>query len=160
MAKNDRLCIKINDNLTIAASDLRNVEVRLKVPKKGDTKTMMSKVGYAPNLKAAILLAAKEVPSYSEAKKLDQLKADYEAFIDQVEKVVEQYKLPDSALMLGKSKEIPVGLYGKDFRGEDDSFVVEKGDEEVPSEDVFPETDFDDFEDDEFESGDDFDDWG
>lgn len=116
MAKNDRLCIKINEHLTIAAKDIRNIEVRTKVPKADDPKMTISKVGYVSNLKAALMLCAREVPLVTNAKNLDQLNSDYNSFIKSVESIVDQYKLPDSKQLLGDSEESPVGLYGKDFR--------------------------------------------
>lgn len=143
MSNKDRLCIKINDHLTIAARDIRNIEIRYCIPEKKNGKMIhRTKVGYASTLAGAIKICMKELPLYSNAKNLKQLYTDYDEFVGRVEKIVERYKLPNAKQLLGESEENPRGLYGADLR--------QKGDDDFSSSD-------DDFEDDDWT--DDDDDW-
>lgn len=130
MSNKDRLCIKINEHLTIAARDVRNIEVRYSVSEeKGGKPVRRTKVGYASSLAGALKLCINEVPLYSNAKNLKQLKADYEQFVERVEQIVQEYRLPDAKQLLGASEENPRGLYGEDLRKDaDDDFPSEVDD--------------------------------
>lgn len=135
MAK-DRLKIKINDHLTIAARDIRNIEIRTTVYEtKNGEKVSRSKTAYASTLGAALKICASDLPLFSNAKNLDQLKADFIAFENRIEELVNQYKLPNAKEFLGESEENPKGLYGEDLREKD---KVSK------SEDDFDDDDFED----------------
>lgn len=116
MAK-DRLRIKINDHLTIAARDVRNIEVRITIYETKDgQKVARTKTAYASNLAGAIKICENEIPIFSEAKNLDQLKAEFEQFTKRMKKVVSQYKLPNAKELLGTAEENPKGMYGEDLR--------------------------------------------
>lgn len=143
MAK-DRLKIIINDHLTIAARDIRNIEVRTTVfETKGGKKVPRSKTAYASNLAGALKICASDVPFFSNAKNLDQLNADFIAFEKRIEEIVSKYKLPNAKEFLGEAEENPKGLYGEDLR---------------EKEKVNPDADFED-EDDDFEDTTSDDDW-
>lgn len=120
MAK-DRLKIKINDHLTIAARDIRNIEIRTTVfEKQGGKKVSRSKTAYASNLAGALKICASDLPFISEAKNLKQLKKDFEEFSCRMDEIVSKYRLPDAKQLLAESEENPKGLYGEDLRKDAD----------------------------------------
>lgn len=139
----DRLRIKINDQLTIAARDIRNIEIRTTVfEKQGGKKVSRSKTAYASNLAGALKICASDLPFISEAKNLKQLKMDFEEFSRRMDEIVNKYRLPDAKQLLAESEENPKGLYGEDLR-----------------KDIDPDWDDDDDEFDDTSSRDDEDDW-
>lgn len=125
-SKGNQLRIKINDHLTIEAKDIRNIAINFSVKTvvNGEEQTRR-KICYASNLGAALKICARNVPLYSDAKKLEDLKKDYDAFIKRVEGITEQYRLPDAKEALGDTEAEGIGLYGKDFRNEEDAFIVD-----------------------------------
>lgn len=128
MAK-DRLKIKINDNLTIAARDIRNIEIRTTIYETKDGKKVpRSKTAYASNLAGALKICATDLPFFSEAKNLDQLKADFKSFENRIEEIVSKYRLPNAEQLLGETEGNPRGLYGEDLREADVSDWDDDGD--------------------------------
>lgn len=147
MAK-DRLRIKINDNLTIAARDVRNIEVRTTIfETKNGQKVGRTKTSYASTLAGAIKICQNEIPIFSEAKNLDQLKIEFEKFTKRIAEIVEQYKLPNAKELLGKAEENPKGLYGEDLRKDTDPDWEDDDFDDTSS----SEDDWDDDDDDEWD---------
>ncbi|EOH77029.1 MULTISPECIES: hypothetical protein [Enterococcus] len=146
MAK-DRLRIKINDNLEIAARDVRNIEVRTTIfEAKDGQKVARTKTAYASNLAGAIKICENELPIFSEAKNLEQLKAQFDQFTKRMKEIVEQYKLPNAKEFLGDAKENPKGLYGEDLRKEVEPDWDDDNSDETPSSDDNWEDDDDDWD--------------